>query len=38
MEARQPHRAERVETTAERVVGLALVALALYLAFSAIRP
>lgn len=37
VEARQPHRAERVETAAERVVGLALIALAIYLAFGAIR-
>jgi divalent metal cation (Fe/Co/Zn/Cd) transporter len=37
VEARQPHRAERVETAAERVVGLVLIALALYLAFGAIR-
>src|SRR4030095_8435332 len=37
VEARQPHRAERVETAAERVVGLALIALALYLAFGAMR-
>jgi divalent metal cation (Fe/Co/Zn/Cd) transporter len=37
VEARQPHRAERVETAAERVVGLALIALALYLAFGAAR-
>ena len=37
VEARQPHRAERVETAAERVVGLALIALALYLAFGAVR-
>jgi divalent metal cation (Fe/Co/Zn/Cd) transporter len=36
-ETRQPHRAVRVERAAERVVGLALVALALYLAASAIR-
>jgi divalent metal cation (Fe/Co/Zn/Cd) transporter len=37
VEARQPERAERVETAAERIVGLALVALALYLAFGAVR-
>lgn len=37
VEARQPERAERVETAAERVVGLALIALALYLAFGAVR-
>jgi divalent metal cation (Fe/Co/Zn/Cd) transporter len=37
VEARQPHRAERVERAAERVVGLALIALALYLAFGAVR-
>jgi len=36
-EAREPDRAERVETAAERVVGLALMALALYLAFGAVR-
>ena len=35
VEARQPHRAERVEAAAERVVGIALIALALYLAFGA---
>jgi divalent metal cation (Fe/Co/Zn/Cd) transporter len=37
VEAQQPHRAERVETAAERVVGIALIALALYLAFGAVR-
>lgn len=37
VEASQPHRAEWVETVAERVVGLALIALALYLAFGALR-
>lgn len=37
VEARQPHRAEQVETAAERVVGLALIALALYLAVGAMR-
>ena len=37
VEARQPERAERVETAAERIVGLALIALALYLAFGAVR-
>jgi divalent metal cation (Fe/Co/Zn/Cd) transporter len=37
VEARQPHRAERVETAAERVVGVALIALALYLAVGAVR-
>ena len=37
VEARQPHRAERVETAAERVVGVALIALAAYLAFGAAR-
>ena len=37
VEARQPHRADRVERAAERVVGLALIALALYLGFGAIR-
>jgi divalent metal cation (Fe/Co/Zn/Cd) transporter len=36
-ETRQPHRAIRVERAAERVVGLALVVLALYLAASAVR-
>ena len=36
-ERRQPHRAVRVERAAERVVGLALIALALYLAASAVR-
>jgi divalent metal cation (Fe/Co/Zn/Cd) transporter len=36
-EARQPARAERVERTAEAVVGLALVALSVYLAFASIR-
>ena len=36
-ETRQPHRAVRVERAAERVVGLALIALALYLAASAVR-
>ena len=37
VEAREPERAERVETAAERVVGLALIALALYLVFGAVR-
>jgi divalent metal cation (Fe/Co/Zn/Cd) transporter len=37
VEARQPHRAERVETAAERVVGLALIALAIYLGVGALR-
>ncbi len=37
VEARQPHRADRVEQAAERVVGLALIALALYLAVGAVR-
>jgi len=37
VETRQPHRAERVETAAERVVGLALIALSLYLGFGAVR-
>ena len=37
VEARQPNRAERVETAAERVVGIALIALALYLAVGAAR-
>ena len=37
VEARHPHRAVRVERAAERVVGLALVVLALYLAASAVR-
>lgn len=37
VEARQPHRAVRVERAAERVVGLALIALALYLGFGSIR-
>jgi divalent metal cation (Fe/Co/Zn/Cd) transporter len=36
-ETRQPHRAMRVERAAERVVGLALIALALYLVASAVR-
>jgi divalent metal cation (Fe/Co/Zn/Cd) transporter len=36
-ETRQPQRAERVERAAERLVGLALIALALYLAFGAVR-
>lgn len=37
VEARQPERAARVERTAERLVGLALVVLALYLAVASIR-
>jgi divalent metal cation (Fe/Co/Zn/Cd) transporter len=37
VESRQPERAERVERLAERVVGLALLALAAYLVFGAIR-
>jgi divalent metal cation (Fe/Co/Zn/Cd) transporter len=37
VEARQPERADRVERAAERVVGLALIALAVYLAASAVR-
>ena len=36
-ETRQPNRAVRVERAAERVVGLALVVLALYLGASAVR-
>jgi divalent metal cation (Fe/Co/Zn/Cd) transporter len=36
-ETRNPERAARVEHMAERAVGLALIALALYLALSAIR-
>jgi divalent metal cation (Fe/Co/Zn/Cd) transporter len=36
-ETRQPHRAVRVERAAERVVGLALIALATYLAVNAVR-
>jgi divalent metal cation (Fe/Co/Zn/Cd) transporter len=36
-ESRQPERAARVERAAERVVGLALIALAVYLTASAIR-
>jgi divalent metal cation (Fe/Co/Zn/Cd) transporter len=37
IEARQPHRAERVEKVAEAVLGVVLVVVALYLGFSAIR-
>ena len=37
VESRHPHRADRVERAAERVVGMALIALALYLAFGAVR-
>ena len=37
VEARQPERAARVERTAERVVGLALIALAVYLVVGALR-
>ncbi len=37
IEARQPHRAERVETIAERIVGGVLLLLAIYLAVSAVR-
>jgi len=37
VEARRPHRADRVEQAAERVVGLALIALAMYLALGALR-
>jgi divalent metal cation (Fe/Co/Zn/Cd) transporter len=37
VEARQPYRADRVERAAERVVALALIALALLLAFGALR-
>ncbi len=37
VESRQPDRAARVETLAERAVGLALIALALYLAFGSLR-
>lgn len=36
-ESRQPERAHRFERTAERVVGFALIALALYLAAGSIR-
>lgn len=37
VETRQPHRADRVEQAAERAVGLALIALAMYLALGAVR-
>jgi divalent metal cation (Fe/Co/Zn/Cd) transporter len=37
VEARQPERAARVERTAERVVGMALIALAVYLVIGASR-
>ena len=37
VEARQPHRADRVEQAAERAVGLALIALAVYLVLGALR-
>ena len=37
VEGRQPERAARVEHVAERVVGLALIALAAYLVFGALR-
>ena len=37
IEARQPHRAERVERIAEAVLGVVLVLVALYLAVSAAR-
>ena len=37
VESRDPERASRVERTAERVVGLALVVLAVYLALASLR-
>jgi divalent metal cation (Fe/Co/Zn/Cd) transporter len=37
VESRDPERASRVERTAERVVGLALVAVAVYLALASVR-
>ena len=37
IEAREPHRAERVETVAEGAVGVVLLILAAYLAISAVR-
>lgn len=37
IEARQPHRAERVETIAEATLGVILLVLAAYLGFSAVR-
>ena len=37
IEGRQPHRAERVETIAEAIVGAVLLVLAVYLGFSALR-
>jgi len=37
VEGRQPERAQRVERIAERVVGLALIALAVYLAAGSVR-
>jgi divalent metal cation (Fe/Co/Zn/Cd) transporter len=37
IEGRQPHRAERVEKTAEGIVGVVLIILGAYLAVSAIR-
>lgn len=37
IEARQPHRAERVEKVAEAVVGIVLLVLAAYLGLSAIK-
>jgi divalent metal cation (Fe/Co/Zn/Cd) transporter len=37
VEAQEPERAARVERTAERVVGLALIALAVYLVVGALR-
>lgn len=37
IEAREPHRAERVETLAEAILGVILLVLAAYLGFSAAR-
>lgn len=37
IEAREPHRAERVETIAEAVVGVVLLVLAAYLGYGALR-
>jgi divalent metal cation (Fe/Co/Zn/Cd) transporter len=37
IEARQPHRAERVEQIAEALIGIILLVVAGYLAFSAVR-
>jgi divalent metal cation (Fe/Co/Zn/Cd) transporter len=37
VEAREPHRAEHVEQLAERVVGIALIALSLYLVQGSVR-